>query len=240
MPAASSWSERQRRARACGQAAEAGSVAAMTDATGSAARPGRTLLGQFTGLVLLAVFLPVLVLAGVLLWQGTMSVRAQSATRLAATASSSARELEGFLRIHLAAMQVLADRRNSDGDIDDIERWNADLQRINRHYPAFVSLLVTDAQGRVSTSVPATPGNGALRSVADREYFQVPRGTGQGHVSNAFRGRGLGDATLVAVSVPLLVDGRFAGVVEGSILVESTLPWHGVEEHGIALVLLDR
>lgn len=212
----------------------------MTDATGSAARPGRTLLGEFTGLVLLAVFLPVLVLAGVLLWQASMSVRAQSATRLAATANSSARELEGFLQIHLAAMQVLADRRNSDGDIADIRRWQNDLARVNRHYPAFARLVVTDAQGRVSTSVPLMPDTGTPASVADREYFLVPRQTGRGHISNAFLGRGPGNATVVAVSVPLLADGRFAGVVEGSVLVESLFPKRGADEQGLELLLLDR
>src|SRR5690606_10107826 len=240
MPAASSCSERQRRARACGHAVGAGSVAAMTDATGSAARPGRTLLGEFTGLVLLAVFLPVLVLAGVLLWQASMSVQAQSATRLAATATSSARELEGFLQIHLAAMQVLADRRSSDGDIADIGRWQNDLARVNRHYPAFARLVVTDARGQVSTSMPLMPDNGRPASVADREYFQVPRQTGRGHISNAFLGRGPGNATLVAVSVPLLADGRFAGVVEGSVLVESLFPKRGADEQGLELLLLDR
>ena len=84
--------------------------------------PGRSLLGQFTALVLLAVFLPVLVLAGVLLWQSSMSVRSQGATRLAATADASARELDSFLRAHLAALQVLADRRNAAGDIGDLAR----------------------------------------------------------------------------------------------------------------------
>lgn len=212
----------------------------MTETTGSPVPAGRTLLGEFTGLVLLAVFLPVLVLAGMLLWQASMSVRAQSAARLAATATAGARELESFLQIHLAAMQVLADRRNSDGDIGDIERWKIDLARVNRHYPAFASLLVTDARGRVSTSVPALPDNGAPMSVADREYFQVPRQAGQAHISNAFRSRGLGDAAHVAVSVPLRVDGRFAGVVEGSIRVDSLLPRRGLDEHGFELLLLDR
>ena len=210
-------------------------------ATAPSTRPGWALLGEFTRLLLLAVALPVLVIAGILLWQASVSVREQSATRLGAAATSTAQELEGFLKVHLAAMQVLADRRNAEGNLADIERWNADLGRIHRHYPAFLTLLVTDARGVVLTSEPALPDPGRVVSVADREYFQEPRRTGRGHVSNAFRGRGLGNDALVAVSVPLRANGRFAGVLEASIRIDALLPRRGgLEGQGLELLLLDR
>ncbi|MDH5832633.1 ATP-binding protein [Luteimonas kalidii] len=209
-------------------------------ATASTPRPARALLGEFTRLLLLAVVLPVLVLSGVLLWQASVSVREQSATRLAATANAGARELEGFLQVHQAALQVLADRRATEGNLDDVQRWQADLARISRHYPAFATMLVTDAQGRVLASTPPLSASGP-RSVADREYFRVPARTGRSHVSNAFRGRGHGRDVLVAVSVPIQVDGRFAGVLEGSILVDSLgMRRGGLEEHGFEVLLLDR
>jgi signal transduction histidine kinase len=209
-------------------------------ATGRSTRPGWALLGEFTRLLLLAVVLPVLLLAGALLWQASVSVRDRSATQLTAAATAGAQELEGFLRIHLAAMQVLAERRTSEGSIGDIARWHADLARINRHYPAISTLLVTDADGILLTTEPVWPDDGRTYSVADREYFQVPRRTGRGHVSNVFRGRGLGQEPLVAVSVPLLADGRFAGVLEGSIRVDAlVLRRGGLEEHGFDLLLLD-
>lgn len=210
-------------------------------ATEPSIRPGRALLGEFTRLLLLAVVLPVLVLTGVLLWQTSVSVRGQSETRLAGAAAAGAQDLEGFLRAHLAALQVLGERRNHEGSVANVARWNSDLDRIHRHYPAFRTLLVTDADGTVVTSEPALPEAAGPTSVADREYFQVPRSTGAGHVSNAFRGRGLGDDALVAVSVPLRSDGRFAGVLEGSILVESLAPRRdGLEGHGFEVLLLDR
>ena len=65
--------------------------------------------------------------------------RAPATVALAATASASARGLESFLGVHLAAMQVLADRRNATGDIDDLSRWDSDLARVNHYYPAFAS-----------------------------------------------------------------------------------------------------
>ncbi|WP_298576887.1 cache domain-containing protein [uncultured Luteimonas sp.] len=201
--------------------------------------PGRSLLGQFTALVLLAVFLPVLVLAGVLLWQSSMSVRSQGATRLAATADASARELDSFLRAHLAALQVLADRRNAAGDIGDLARWDADLARVNHYYPAFAHLLVTDADARVLTSAPPLPVD-AVASVADREYFRMPRRTGQGHVSSVYRGRGPDNGARIAISVPLYRDGQFAGVLVGSMQADALVPVRGLEENGFELLLLDR
>jgi signal transduction histidine kinase len=209
-------------------------------ATAPTPRPARALLGEFTRLLLLAVVLPVLVLSGVLLWQASVSVREQSATRLAATAHAGARELEGFLQVHQAALQVLADRRAGEASLDDVARWQADLARISRHYPAFATMLVTDADGRILASEPGLP-EGGPQSVADREYFQVPRESGRGHVSNAFRGRGHGRDVLVAVSVPLQADGRFAGVLEGSIRVDSLgMRRGGLDEHGFEVLLLDR
>ncbi|WP_027072002.1 ATP-binding protein [Luteimonas sp. J29] len=208
-------------------------------ATTSSTRPGWALLGEFTRLLLLAVALPVLVLVGLLLWQLSLSVHAQHSSRLAATATASARELDGLLRVHLAAMQVLADRRIANDDIGDIPRWKTDLARVSRHYPAFAHLLVTDAEGDMLIESPALP-EGADRSVADREYFQVPRETTRGHVSGVYRGRGPDRAPRVAVAVPLLRDDAFAGVLAGSMHADALVPAHGLEEHGFELLLLDR
>lgn len=205
----------------------------------SDARPGRALLGEFARLLLLAVALPVLVLVGLLLWQLSLSVHGQYATRLAATANASARELDSFLQVHMAALQVLADQRAADGDVGDLARWEADLARINRHYPAFAHLLVTDADGNVLTSAPAL-GASSGRSVADREYFQVPSASGRGHVSGVYLGRGPDRAARVAVSVPLLRDGRFAGALMASMPAASVVPGDDLAEHGFELLLLDR
>lgn len=210
-------------------------------ATASSTRPGWALLGEFTRLLLLAVMLPVLLIASALLWQASVSVREHSTTHLSAAGMAAARDLESFLQIHLAAMQVLADRRNDEGNLTDTARWQADLGRIHRHYPAFLTLLATDAEGVLLVSEPAMPGVARSVSVADREYFREPRRTGLGHVSNAFRGRGLGKDALVAVSVPLRAEGRFAGVLEGSIRIDSLVPRReGLEGQGLEVLLLDR
>ncbi|MEN1941462.1 ATP-binding protein [Luteimonas sp. MJ174] len=211
----------------------------VTPATTS--RSGWTLLREFARLLLLAVVLPVLALAGVLLWQTSMSVRAQAESRLTAAATSTADDLDAFLKVNLAVMRVLADRRNSERTVPDLAQWRADLARIHLHYPAFRTLLVTDADGVVVASEPSLPARNGPAVVADREYFLEPRRTGAAHVSGVFQGRGLGDDILVAASVPLLVDGAFAGVLEGSIPIGSLeLRAADLEEQGFELLVLDR
>jgi len=204
-------------------------------------RPGWALLPEFARLLLVAVVLPVLALAALILWQGATTARAQAAARLSAAAESNGREIDGFLQAHLAALQVLAERRSAAGDIDDLASWSTDLRRLHRHYPAFSSLLVTDRAGWLRQSQPALPDTGQRRSVADRDYFREPKRSGRAHVSDAFRGRALGSDPLVAVSVPLYANGRFAGVVEGSIRIDSLeLRNRWLLARGFELLLLDR
>lgn len=204
-------------------------------------RPGWALLPEFARLLLLAVVLPVLALAALILWQGASTARTQAAARLTAAAESNGREIDSFLQAHLAALQVLAERRSAAGDIDDLASWTNDLRSIHRHYPAFSTLLVADRKGWLVLSLPALPDATRRRSVADRDYFREPMRNGRAHVSDAFRGRALGSDPLVAVSVPVYANGRFAGVVEGSIRIDSlALRNRWLQARGLELLLLDR
>ena len=206
-----------------------------------ATRPGWALQPEFARVLLLAVVLPVLALGALILWRGAATAQEQAAARLAVAAEINGREIDAFLHSHLVALQVLAERRNATADIDDLAAWSSDLRHLQRHYPAFVSLLATDRDGILRTTVPALPGAPHPYSVADRDYFRAPSRSGRSHVSNAFRGRALSNDPLVAVSVPLHADGHFAGVLEGSIRIDSLAPrrpW--LRARGLELLLLDR
>ncbi|WP_147652558.1 sensor domain-containing diguanylate cyclase [Vulcaniibacterium gelatinicum] len=204
--------------------------------------PSRTdwsLRKDFAWLLVLAVVLPVVALAAWVLWQEDRIRREQTAMRLVSVGESSAGDVEQFLRDHLAAVQLIATRRSEEGNTADVALWRADLARIKRFYPAFSTMLVTDADGTVRTSVPVGPPR---RTVADRAYFQVPARTGQAYVLDAFRGRVLGNDPLVGVSAPLWAQGRFDGVVEGSIAVADFAGVHTrwLHERGYEVLLLDR
>ena len=210
------------------------------DATQDPPRRSRALLPEFARLLLLAMVLPILALAAVILWRGSASVREQTAAQLTSAAESTGREVDGFLQVHLAALQVLAAQRNATGDPAGGASWPADLERIHKYYPAFTTLLVADRDGRVLVSRPPTRG-GAAHSVAGRDYYREPRRTGLAHVSDVFRAQAGADP-VVSVSAPLLdARDRFAGVIAGSIrTAELSQRSQWLRERGFEMLLLDR
>ncbi len=92
--------------------------------------------------------------------------------------------------------------------------------------PALDSIGVADATGRVLAMSRATEqGSGyevapfAGQSVAEREFFQRARETGQSYLSNAFvsRAPSAGEVA-IAISAPIVRDGVVVGVVFGQAL----------------------
>lgn len=95
------------------------------------------------------------------------------------------------------------------------------ISAIHRNYSEFITLLVTDAEGTIIATSPteamSTLKLNDITNVADRDYFYHVAQTQLPFSSNAFRGRGFGNDPIVALSVPYYAQGRFAGVLEGSL-----------------------
>lgn len=189
-------------------------------------------------LLLVAALLPALLFGMVAIFDQYLGERRQLVERLAASARVTAASIDQFVLDHLAGVALLADVRS--GAAAD---WSADLAALRNRHPELLTALVTDAEGRVLAAHPQSrlPA-GPLLGVADRDYFIQARRTLRPYVSNAFRGRGLGDDPLVAVSAPMLREGRFDGVVEGSIRVDAFTRNFGEAfvARGYELLLLDR
>lgn len=199
------------------------------------------MLREFARLLLIAVVVPVLVLTALILWQRSTATREQFGTSLEAVAETTGHDVDSFLQLHLVPVQLLADRRSAVGNLDDDAAWADDLLRLHRHYSDFTSLVVADGAGTVRVIQPELPGRGVV-SVADRPYFKEPASNGRAYVSNAFRGRYLGKAPLVAVSAPMFANGRFAGIVQGAIRIEAfaALRSQWLRARGFEVLLLDR
>lgn len=196
---------------------------------------------DFARLLAVAVVLPALALVVYLSWDEARTGRAVAAERLRTLSQWTARDIDDFVGVHRAALQVLASRHTGERTVADLPRWQADFRRLRDGYPAFASLLLTDARGRVLASDPPPPGKGAS-SVQDRASFAEARRTGQVQVSGVFRGRVLGEDPLVAVSAPVNIDGRFAGVVAASMNVADFAGLRGdwLQARGFEVLLLDR
>lgn len=170
------------------------------------------LRSRFMRLLVVAVALPSVLVGGLLLADDYLKQRADLQTDLRASTRLAAISLEQFLAAHVAGVGFAADTTPA-GALPD-------LAALRARYPAFVTALATDAEGVIVASHPSTRTTPVGRRVDDRDYFRQPANTGQAYVSDAFRGRGFGTDALIGVSAPLVVDGRFRGIVEGSILIE--------------------
>jgi diguanylate cyclase (GGDEF)-like protein len=189
-------------------------------------------------LLLLAALLPAFALATVTIVDQYAGERRLLAERLAASAVVTAHGIDQVVDGKLSSVALLADLRStSEPD------WPADLAALRHRHPELVTAIATDKHGQLLAVVPESrlPA-GPLPQVGDRDYFLQPRQTLRPYVSGAFKGRGLGQDELVAVSAPMVREGGFDGVVEGSILADSLIHERGraYVERGYELALFDR
>ncbi|GAB3729198.1 hypothetical protein GCM10028862_07400 [Luteimonas pelagia] len=199
---------------------------------------GRSLRRAFGRLLLLASLLPALIFGAFMVANQHNDEQRRLKESLSASAVVTADAVDQVLEGKLSSLALLADVRSASPP-----DWPSDLAALRARHPELVTALATDAEGRIVAVVPRERlPEGPLGGVADRDYFQTPRRTLAPHISNAFRGRSLGNDPLVAISAPVVRDGAFAGVVEGSIRVDSLLHEGGkaFTERGYAIALLDR
>ena len=205
----------------------------------AAPAPARwSLQREFARLLLLASILPALLFGGVEAWSQYHSEGTQLRQRLSLSARLASSSIDDFLEGHRSGVALLADGY----DAVSVGR-KAGLERLIQRYPAFITVLATDREGHVrGVALAARQRAGPVGSVVDRDYFRVPARTGLPYVSNAFRGRVLGQDPLVAVSAPILRNGAFDGVVEGSLRVDTFTRLRGesLVARGYEMLLVDR
>ena len=199
--------------------------------------PRWTLQREFSRLLVASAVLPSLLIGVLLIWSRHRIERDELAEKLSISTRVAAGSINEFVEGHLAGIALLSDvRTTSSSD------WFVDLARLRQRYPALDTALVTDREGTVIARQPVARAPQGTRKVDDREYFRVPAATGRPYVSNAFLGRGMGTAPLIAVSTPLRRNGRFDGVIEGSILVSAFTACRGtgIRARGYEMLLVDR
>lgn len=119
---------------------------------------------------------------------------------------------------HQLALQTASQQLNEQPSNEQLQQT---ITAIHDNYPEFITLLVTNERGDIIATSPkdalTTGRNNQVTNVADRDYFYQVQQTQLPFISNAFQGRGFGNDPIVALSVPYYVQGRFAGVIEGSL-----------------------
>ena len=116
------------------------------------------------------------------------------------------------------------------------------LQHLVTQRPEFISALTTDKQGIVTQFYKADVTNNALlgNSVADRAYFSVVKIQQSPYVSDTFTGRMLGQDQLFAVSVPIIEEGNFQGILQLSVMLDALLNVFSINNEDMShQILLD-
>ncbi|MBL8177491.1 MAG: response regulator [Bryobacterales bacterium] len=154
----------------------------------------------------------------VFLFQGRQfeqNLRREQEAKLRGAARTVSGVVGGHQRRHLDAVIGAASEVEGVG-AGNRARLNRVLESWHGRFPGFLTMIVTDAEGVITAAHPPTLG-GTAHVVSDRAYFREPRASGKPFVSHAFRGRGFGSDPIVAISAPYYAEGKFAGVVEGSL-----------------------
>jgi diguanylate cyclase (GGDEF)-like protein len=171
----------------------------------------------------LVALLPALLLAYFLATRNAEQRADRATERMTRSAAAMAQAVEQFIDKHRLAVVGAADAIGSAGNFDPIglRRW---LQIWHTNYPDFLTMMVADGQARIVTATRISNGNalaitgGGIQRVTDREYFQVAMREHRAFVSDAFRGRGIGDDAIVAISAPIDAgEAQTWGIVEGSL-----------------------
>jgi diguanylate cyclase (GGDEF)-like protein len=205
------------------------------------AGPDWALQRDFARLLVVAVVLPALIVCALVAWSQASRQRADAAEHLRSHAEITARNFDEFLNVHGAATRVLAARRSIESEegrssVADRARWSGDLRRLRDQYPSFASMRVLDAQGLPIVAEPADrtgTAPGPCFAIAERDDTPA--------VSDVYRAAP-NQPPVACVAAPIHANGRFAGIVEGAMRVETfsgqRVAW--LREHGYEAVLVDR
>ena len=193
-----------------------------------ARKPGRILPGGSLRSSLAIAFVligtvPTAALGILLAERSAHTSREMMADRLERNAAVVARDVDHVLGMYVAGISTAASAV-SDGGKFDTESLQRALLLNHETYGNFLTMLATDRYANIVAATSNMTGfltqvdDLSVQNVQDRPYFRMPMNTGEPFISEAFKGRGLGNNAIVAISAPLFdANGQPNGVLEGSL-----------------------
>lgn len=143
-------------------------------------------------------------------YQGRQTVQRE----LSSSTHEISNTIHAYLRRHQRSLEAVA--RALEGRPASSLELNRLLEALRHQQPGFLTMLAAGPDGTIIANSPAL-APGVLTNVADREYFRRPVQGGEAYLSPVFRGRGFGQAMIVAVSVAYLDNVGQRHVLEGSL-----------------------
>jgi len=138
--------------------------------------------------------------------------------RLKLRASYISAEVDSYISYHKKGLIISALNNPNEQNPDNL---NQILKYISITYPTILTLLATDADGNILAASPvelmSKIKTKSTLNVRDRAYFYRVRDEQQPFVSDVFLGRGFGSDPIVALSVAIMDENRFIGILEASL-----------------------
>lgn len=162
-------------------------------------------------LAITAAVLPLLLVAGILLWRDAAATEQQIVRERAADARAAALVVDLFVSDNISALQVLTRNAAALDDLDTSRaaRALADAASTN---PNWDGVGLVDSRGLNVLPSGSTPARSV--SVADRDYFRDAMTTGRPAISGAIIGRFSGKPAVV-IAVPAMFASGDRGIVTG-------------------------
>ncbi|MEM9385693.1 MAG: diguanylate cyclase [Pseudomonadota bacterium] len=192
--------------------------------------------------------IPATTLSYLLADRGAEQRAERSAERMVRLGSFLGRSVDTFIAEHRRAVIQLAQSVAHSIEYGSDDRLR-DLLAFHRAYGDFNTTLSTDVKANILASTIREAGTPvqwvvSADNVSDRNYFQIAKATESAFVSEVFLGRGTDvQVLIVAVSAPIqLSDGSFAGIVEGSLVLDEFEGLFTAEElpPGLEVMLVDQ
>jgi signal transduction histidine kinase/CheY-like chemotaxis protein len=165
------------------------------------------------------------------------------ASKLQRKAESIQLMMSAWKRVRISALQDLAVEAGHRG-----VKYSPELQRytelVHGAFSDFEGIYIADATGSAVAFDPIENSEGKNligTNFADREYFQIVKRTKDSYLSSLFMGRGSINGYAVSVSVPIIRNHQFLGLVNAACFPDSLNQalFGYVTEGNIAIAILD-
>ena len=157
-------------------------------------------------------------------------------------AATSAERIESHVKRHQQALAMSKAHLSESNNTAELQKL---VTLLKETYPSILTLLATDKDGNILVTAPEsllkTAREGNVTNVSDRSYFSFPKTQLKPFVSEVFQGRGFGDDVIIALSIPIINQGKFDGIIEASLNLRlfSELDTHLLDNFE-GLLLFDR
>ncbi len=191
----------------------------------------------------ITVVLPLFSVALGFIWFTTAQTEQNLSNELSQTSKlvsqSIERRLNERIKTLTATVEVIQNQK-------DTSSWQSVLNNVADTNSLIESMVIVDAKANILFAAPLKYSEIISRlptlNISHREYYKQTRQTLLPAVSKSLKGRGLGELDIVAITAPILNDGKFDGLVQSAVKLDDLIELNligSIESSGIRIIITD-